>query len=376
MFAWLEIDTGAIATNLATLARIVAPARVAAVIKANAYGHGLEEVGRALDGQAARLCVYALDEALALRAAGVRSRIQVIGPVAPPDLPAAHRAEVEVTVWDAGVYADELAAIALRTGVPFGVHIKLDTGVTRLGMRAEDARPAIDRLLVKPGLRVLGIMSHLAAAEELDSTYTTEQLARFHAAVDGVDPGIERHIAASAAAMLWPQTRLDLIRAGIAIYGLWPSEPTRQIVEARGVELVPALAWRTELVTVHEVPAETSVGYGCTYRTTRPSRIAVLPIGYAEGIPRARSNRGHVLVAGQRAPLVGRVCMNMSFIDVTDIPEAQHNSRVTLIGTDGAEHISAETFAEWSDTINYELVARLPAAIPRRFAALPARGSA
>jgi alanine racemase len=375
MFAHLEIDTEAIAANLATLARIVGPARVAAVIKANAYGHGLQDVGRALDGHAARLCVYAVEEALALREAGVRSRLQVLGPVAPSDLPDAHAAAVEVTLWDAHTYAGELAAIGVRTGVPFGVHVKLDTGVTRLGMSAERARPAIDRLLVRPGLRVLGLMSHLAAAEELDSTYTSEQLARFHAAVDGVDPAVERHIAASAAAMLWPQTRLDLIRAGIAIYGLWPSEPTRQIMEARGVELVPALAWRTDIVTVHEVPAETSVGYGCTYRTTRPARIAVLPIGYAEGIPRARSNRGHVLVAGKRAPLVGRICMNMSFIDVTDIPEARHNARVTLIGTDGAEHISAETFAAWSDTINYELVARLPAAIPRRFAVLPSRGS-
>jgi alanine racemase len=354
MFAWLEIDQGAIRANIATLERVVAPVRVAAVVKANAYGHGLADVGRVLDGQAARLCVYALEEALALREAGVRSRIQVLGPVAPADLPAAHGAAVEVTVWDAGTYAGELAAIASRTGVPFGIHIKID------------ARPAIEGLLARPELRVIGLMSHLAAAEELDSTYTSEQLARFHAAVDGVDPGIERHIAASAAAMLWPQTRLDLIRAGIAIYGLWPSDPTRQIMEARGVELIPALAWRTEIVTVHEVPAETSVGYGCTYRTTRPARIAVLPIGYAEGIPRARSNRGYVLVAGKRAPLVGRICMNMSFIDVTDIPAAQHNARVTLIGTDGAEQISAETFAAWCDTINYELVARLPAAIPRR----------
>jgi alanine racemase len=374
MFARLEIDTDAIAANLKTLAQLVAPARVAAVVKANAYGHGLQEVGVAIEHDVSRLCVYSLEEAIALRDASVDARIQVIGPVAPRDLPTAYASNVEITLWDDGSYAREVVKAATEARVPFPVHVKIDTGVTRLGFAADGARAAIERILAMPALRVAGVMSHLAAAEELDSTFTSEQLARFHGAVDGFDPAIERHIAASAAAMLWPQTRLDLVRAGIAIYGLWPSEPTRRIMEERGLHLVPALSWHTELCAVHDVPAETSVGYGCTYRTTRQSRIGVLPIGYNEGLPRARSNRGDVFVDGKRVPLVGRVCMNMAFVDVTDVPDAHIGSPVTLIGSEGDDRISAETFADWCDTINYELVARLPAAIPRRFAVLPARG--
>ncbi|MGB8266147.1 MAG: alanine racemase [Candidatus Velthaea sp.] len=367
MLARLEIDLDAIRTNRATLAALVEPTRVAAVIKANAYGHGLRETGTALDGLASRLCVYSLEEAVALREAGVRGRIQVLGPIDAAGLDAAHAAGVELTIWDRGAYAAGVAQVARRRNAPFAVHLKIDTGVTRLGITAERAKPALAQWLATPEFRVAGLMSHLAAAEELDSTYTQEQLARFHAAVDGIDPALERHIAASAAAMLWPRTRLDLVRAGIALYGLWPSEPTRRIMEARGVSLVPALAWRTELVALHDVPAETSIGYGVTYRTTRASRIGILPIGYAEGIPRARSNRGEVLVAGKRAPLVGRVCMNMTFVDVTGIPDAHVGTRVTLIGDDGQERITAEAFADWSDSINYELVARLPVEVPRRF---------
>jgi alanine racemase len=367
VFARLHIDLDAIRANVATLARVAAPARIAAVVKSNAYGHGLVAVAEAIAPHAGRLCVYALDEAVALRDAGITGRIQVFGPVAAEDLDAAHAAEVELTLWDRGTYAAQVASIARRRRAPIAVHLKIDTGVTRLGVAAHEAHAAIERWLATPEYRVAGLMSHLAAAEELDSTYTAEQLARFHAATDRVDSAIERHIAASAAAMLWPQTRLGAVRPGIALYGLWPSLATQRIMEERGVTLQPALTWRAEIAVVHDVPAETSVGYGCTYRTTRASRIAVLPIGYAEGIPRARSNRGDVLVAGKRAPFVGRVCMNMSFIDVTDIPEAHPGGAATLIGRDGNERITAEAFAEWCETINYEIVARLPMNIPRTY---------
>jgi len=374
MFARLEIDTDAIIANARTLAELFAPARIAAVVKANAYGHGLQEVGVALEPHVSRFCVYSLEEAIALRDATMNARIHVLGPIAPRDLPTAYATNVELTLWDEGSFLRDVAKAVVQPRVPFRVHVKIDTGLTRLGLPDAQARAAIAHILTIPEVRIAGFMSHLAAAEELDSAFTEEQLARFLRAVDGFDPAIERHIAASAAAMLWPQTRLDLVRAGIAIYGLWPSEATRLIMEERGLHLVPALRWRSEICALHDVPAGTSVGYGCTYVTTRPSRIGVLPIGYNEGLPRARSGRGDVLIAGRRAPLVGRVCMNMAFVDITDVPAAQVGSIVTLIGSDGGETISAEAFAAWCDTINYELVARLPTTIPRRFAALPARG--
>jgi alanine racemase len=166
--------------------------------------------------------------------------------------------------------------------------------------------------------------------------------------------------------MLFPNLRLDLIRAGIATYGIWPSNETRAAVGG-ALELEPALGWTTKLVVVRAVEAGRSVGYGCSFHTTRASRIGILPIGYAEGVPRALSGNGAALVAGRRAPFVGRVCMNMSFIDVTDIPDAVPSARVTLVGRDGDASLDANEVAEAAGTIGYELVARLPSEIPRRY---------
>ncbi len=367
MLAELEVDLHAVRANIAALRSLVHPAQLAGVIKANAYGHGLREVGAAIAGDVGRLCVYELAEALALREAGNAARIHVLGPVAAADLDRAHAAGVELTLWDRGSYAADVARVARRRQAPFRIQAKVDTGVTRLGFSVEDAPAILAWYGTQHDFQLSGVFSHLAAAEELDSTFTRDQLTAFARATAGVDAAVERHIAASAAAMLWPQTRLDAVRAGIAMYGIWPSRQTQAIMQERGLRLVPALEWTTQVVLIHAVPAETSVGYGCTYRTTRESRIGVLPIGFAEGLPRSTSSHGFVLVAGRRAPIVGRVCMNMTFVDLTDVAPARAGARVTLIGTDGAERISAEDAAEWAGTIAYELVARLPAHVPRRF---------
>jgi alanine racemase len=365
VIAELRIDLGAIARNVRTLAALTAPAAVVPVIKANAYGHGLVDVGRALAGAVPRLAVYALDEALTLRAAGIATPIHVLGPVPAAALADAHAADVAVTLWDDGAYLRDAIAVARRGGAPLAVHAKVDTGVTRLGMSAADAPALLADYARAPELRLDGVFSHLAAAEELDSTFTHEQLARFAGATRDLAPGVERHIAATAAAMLWPETRLDSIRAGIGIYGLWPSPETETIMRARGVELEPALAWRTQLVAVHDVPAHTPVGYGCAYHTKRPSRIGVIPIGYAEGLPRNAGDRGMVLIDGVRCHIIGRVCMNMAFVDATDAPRAHPGSTVSLIGSDGAARIGADDLATAVGTIAYEIVARLPVAVPR-----------
>jgi alanine racemase len=274
-------------------------------------------------------------------------------------------ARCELTLWSNDAYLDDLRAAARRREMRARVHAKIDTGVTRLGMPAERAPQRIAEYLEDDALEVVGVFSHLAAAEELVSSYTEEQVRRFRAATAAVPARIERHLAASAAAMLYPETRFDVIRPGIATYGIWPSEGTRAILEIDGVTLVPALSWRSEIVLVHDVPAGTSVGYGCTFSTSQPSRIGVLPIGYAEGIPRAAGNRGEMLAAGRRVPIVGRVCMNMTFLDLTDAPGAVAGSTVTLIGSDGAQAIEAAQWGEWCETIGYEIVARLPREVPR-----------
>jgi alanine racemase len=380
MLAHIVVDLDAIRANAATLRALVAPARLAGVVKANAYGHGLAAVARALSADVDRLCVYELSEAVALRDAGLAGRIHVLGPIPAADLDIAHAAGVELTLWDRGTYAAQVASIARRRRAPFAVQAKIDTGVTRLGLAVREAPAVLERYAAQPEYDLRGVFSHLAAAEELASTFTHDQLAAFEHATAHVDPTIERHIAASAAAMLWPQTRLGAVRAGIALYGIWPSRATEAIMRERGLTLVPALRWGTEIVATHDVPADTSVGYGCTFRTTRPARIGVLPIGYAEGLPRGISNRGCALVAGRRVPIVGRVCMNMAFVDLTDAAPARVGSTVTLIGSDGAERIDAEEAAAAAGTIGYELVTRLPAHVPRRYvtalSAASAAGSA
>jgi len=369
VLAELSVDLAAIQRNVAALAALIAPSRLVPVVKANGYGHGLVAVARALAPHVGRLAVYDLDEAVTLRDAGVTNPIQVLGPVAAGDLETAGAADVELTLWDEGTFLAQVASGARRRRARVRVHAKIDTGVTRLGMRAADAPRILERYMQTPELIVAGVCSHLAAAEELDSTFTHEQLARFAAATNACPPSIERHVAASAAAMLWPETRLDAVRAGIAIYGLWPSPETAGVMRDRGgFTLEPALTWTTQLVAIHDVPAHTPVGYGCAYHTKRPSRIGVLPIGYAEGLPRAAGDRAFVLVAGRRARIVGRVCMDMAFVDVTEMPEAAPGTRVTLIGRDGDAVLAADDLASAAGTINYEIVARLPAHVPRRYA--------
>jgi alanine racemase len=366
LIASATVDLGAVARNAQALARLVAPARLSAVVKANAYGHGLVPVARAVEPHAARLCVYALEEAVALRDAGIGAAIHVLGPIPPGDLDVAHAANVAITLWDDDLYARQVASVARRRQRTFAVHAKIDTGVVRLGLGAGEAPAVLQRYAATPEYELAGAFTHLAAAEEIDSTFTLEQLARFLLATQQLG-GVERHTAATAAAILWPETRLDSVRCGIGLYGIWPSAESETLMRERGLTLEPALSWRTRIVALHEIEAGESVGYGRTWRAPRRSRIATLPIGYAEGLPRNAGNAAHALVRGTRVPLVGRVCMNMAFLDVTGVPDAVPGDAVTLIGADGGERITAEELAAACGTIGYEIVARLPADVPRSY---------
>jgi alanine racemase len=206
----------------------------------------------------------------------------------------------------------------------------------------------------------------------LDSPFTLAQLETFNAAVQAVDHTLQskgvrpvRHIAASAAAMLWPQTRLDMVRIGIALYGLWPSPQTRVAMNGARFDLRPALSMHSALTVVRSVEAGTPIGYGGSYHAPKRTRIGVVPLGYADGIPRLLSNRGAFLVHGQRCPIVGRVCMNMTMIDLAAVPQAQPGDEVTLLGPQGDAAITADDWGGWAETINYEIVTRLPAELPR-----------
>jgi len=380
VIAEIVVDLGALRANAERLKALVRPARYAAVVKANAYGHGLAAAAHALEDLADAFCVYRGDEAIALRAAGVRAPLLVMGPVDPNELPEVLASGAAITLWDAGSFRGEVARVARARGTRFPVHAKIDTGVTRLGFEPNVAGGVIAALLADDGLELRGAYTHLAAAEELESSYTLGQLESFKGALAPIDALLKehrviRHAAASAASMLFPALRLDMVRAGIATYGIWPSPETRNAA-GHTLRLEPALSWTTQLVVVRDVPAGQAVGYGCSYRTSRPSRVGVIPIGYAEGLPRALSNAGEVIVHGNRAPIVGRVCMNMGFVDVTDVPEAHVGSKVTLIGRERDAWIDANELATLAGTIGYEVVARLPENVPRRYvASSPAQAS-
>jgi alanine racemase len=369
----LRISIGALRHNAQVLSKLVGPRRAAFVVKGNAYGHGLVPTARAVEPFATRICVYTIEEALALRASGITAPVLVLGPVPPAVLDEALAAGLELALWNRSEFARQLCSASRNQHRPAAVHIKVNTDLNRLGFEPHDLRDAVEEFLRFPEIAIAGIFSHLASAEEMDSPYTMHQLAEFERALARVTPLLQaqpapiRHIAASAAAMLWPQTRLDMARFGIALYGLMPSPQTREAMAAAPLDLRPALSYHSQIVVVRRIAPGASVGYGGTFHAPREMRIGVVPAGYADGVPRALSNRGAFAVDGAICPIVGRVAMNMTEIDLTAAPRAEVGSLVTLIGTDGDATVTADDWADWSDTINYEIVTRLPSELRREY---------
>jgi alanine racemase len=271
---------------------------------------------------------------------------------------------------------EALAAAAERAGVRHPVHLEVETGTNRLGARPEDAVALAALIRARPGLHLEGIYTHYANVEDtLDASYAEQQLTRFQDALDRIEadaPVPIRHSAASAAAILHPRTHFNLVRLGISLYGLWPSAITEEAATLKqvGLELKPALTWKTRIVHLNDVPMGETVGYGCTYYVSQPRRIAVLPVGYYEGLARGLSSRGpepvySALVRGCPAPIVGRVSMNMTMVDVTRIPGVRVGDEVVVIGRQGTAEASAEAMAAALGTINYEVITRIGASVPR-----------
>ncbi|MBL8788669.1 MAG: alanine racemase [Deltaproteobacteria bacterium] len=379
---WVEVSRGALAANARAFKARVAPtgARLGVVVKADAYGHGLELAARAfLEGGADWLVVNGLHEAEALRAAGIEAPIHVVGNVPAWMAERVVAARVRMVVYDAEV-ARAMAAAGRAAGVSVPLHVKVETGNHRQGLEPADAL-ALGRLIAElEGVELEGLATHYADIEDTtDHRFAMGQVERFEAALAAFrEAGLAVPVpstANSAATILWPRTHGALVRVGIAAYGLWPSTETYAAAlalpeqrEGRGgflPELRPALAWKTRIVQVKDVPQGAWVGYGRTYRCTHAARIAVIPVGYHEGYDRRLSNLAHVLVDGVRAPVRGRVCMNMAMIEVSDVPRAQVGSVVTLLGSDGDERVSAEDLGRWCGTINYEIVSRIHPALPR-----------
>jgi alanine racemase len=343
-------------------------------VKANGYGHGLELAARAfLDGGADWLCVNALSEAAALRRAGVTAPIYVMGFVPPPDVDEAIALGCRLVVYRGDLVERAVGACA-RRGVRGRLHLKLETGNERQGLRERDALELARRIHDSPHLELEGVASHYANIEDTtDHRYAREQLRRFREFLASLGrAGIAvplPHFSNSAAVILWSDEHRELARVGIAAYGMWPSNETLVAALLAGrktIDLRPALTWKTRLAQVKDVPKGASIGYGCSYQTTSPSRLAVLPIGYYDGYDRRLSNVAYALVRGQRAPVRGRVCMNMTMIDVTDVLGLSPDDEVVLLGRDGPAAVTAEQVAGWIGTINYEVTTRIGAHVPRR----------
>ncbi|HEY4223588.1 MAG TPA: alanine racemase [Myxococcota bacterium] len=369
--SWREVSASALAHNAATLRVLAGGAKLGCVVKADAYGHGLAVVAPALAPHVDWLIVNFAYEARAVRALPGCDRIPLYscGPLFAHQASDIVHARARTVLTDVHV-ARALDAASRAQSVITPVHIKIETGTHRQGLDIPSALALAD--VVKrelSGLMVEGITTHFADIE--DSTDHRFADLQWQTLVDArrafLDAGFVPlvHAANSAATILENKTHGDLVRAGISTYGLWPSKETlaawRERQTGTAPTLRPVLSWRARLAQVQDVPAGAYVGYGRTYRTTRPSKIAVIPVGYHEGYDRRLSNTAHALVRGVRAPVRGRVCMNMAMIDVTDALDAQAGDVATLLGVDGDEAISAEQLAAWMGTIHYEAVSRIHA---------------
>jgi len=361
---WLEIDLQAIGNNVEAIRAIVGPrVQVMAVLKADAYGHGAVRTARTvLQHGASALAVATLGEAATLRDVGITAPILALGYTPPWQVREAIRRDVHLTVFDREV-ARECAAAAEELALPARVHVKVDTGMARLGLLPADALPFLGELRAMPGVEVEGLFTHFATADSADETQACTQLRRFRELVDaavtsGLRPPLV-HAANSAATFRYPAAHFDLVRPGIALYGLDPSVETPCPAGFRA-----ALAFKTAVAQLKTLPPGSPVSYGATYVTQHTSRIATIPVGYADGFRRAPSWR-EVLVRARRAPIVGRVCMDYTMLDVTDIPDVAVGDEVVLIGRQNGDAITAEEAAGWLGTINYEVIAAILPRVPR-----------
>ncbi len=359
---WAEVDLDAIAENVRNLKAHVGPGTMLmAVVKANAYGHGAVPVARAaLEAGADRLAVNRAEEGVALRKAGIEAPILLLG----PSLPSQAEAIVEYNLTPT-VISGELAT-ALDDAGRVTVHVKVDTGMGRFGIMPEEALDFFRFLHTLPNLYVEGIFTHFAVADLADKSYTWGQFRKFQAVLGaleehGLRPPI-RHVCNSAATMDLPEMHLEMVRVGIAMYGLRPSDEVEPAVPIR-----PALSLKSCVARVRTLPPGSGISYGLTYVTEKETKVALVPVGYGDGYHRLISNRGSVLIHGKRAPIVGRVCMDQFVVDVSGIPDVREGDEIVLIGRQGGEEIRAEEVARWAETINYEVVTGLLPRAARRY---------
>lgn len=363
-----EIDLDAIGFNIRQIkSRLKPETRLMAVVKADAYGHGAVEASKiCLYNGAEQLAVATCDEGVELRQSSIQVPVIILGNTVESQLETVISNSLTQTVFCYDT-AKAISDAAVRLGKKALVHIKIDTGMGRIGfLPSEESLNTIEEIFRLPNIDVTGIFTHFATADEADKTFTLEQYKKFRFMTDSLEKrghtGLVRHCSNSAAILDMPQLQLDMARAGIIIYGMYPSS---QVSE--DLALKPAMKLKSQISYVKEVNADTSIGYGRTYFTDKKTKVATVPVGYADGYSRKCSNKSRVIVKGQYAPVIGNVCMDQMMIDVTYIENVKIGDSVTLMGKEGNLSVSAEELADIQGTINYEIVCNVGKRVPRVF---------
>ncbi|MBF0428566.1 MAG: alanine racemase [Magnetococcales bacterium] len=365
---WLNIDLAAIVHNFHVAQKASGRQTVVyPVIKADGYGLGAIPIAKALAAAGAEgFCVALVEEAVALRKAGITQTLVVLSGFIPGLEQAIIDYHLQPVVFNLAT-AQQLSQCRREDQPAIPIHVKIDTGMGRVGFHPAKISTLLEEIDHLPGVRLVGILSHLACADELTGDSTSDQLAIFSNLINQIgqrDQSLRYSLANSAGLLGHPATRLDWTRPGILLYGASPFFPERTWQEEG---LQPVVSWITHILAIREVPAGTPLGYGHDFVTQGASRIALLPVGYADGYSRQMQNRAQVLLCEQRAPVVGRISMDLTLVDVTAIPAATIGSRVTLLGKDGPEFIGIEEMASWMGTIPYETICRLSARVPRYY---------
>ena len=361
-----DIDLNAIVHNIQEVRRLIQKdTKLMAVIKADAYGHGAIPVAKEVEKIVDAFAVSNLEEGKELRHAGIRKEILILGYTAPEQIADAIQYHITMTIFEEET-AKAISHVAAQQKKEVKLHIKLDTGMNRIGFAANEQ--TVDKILEisrLPYIQIDGIFTHFARADETDKTATKEQFVRYSYVVERLkEQGLTIpicHVSNSAAILDLPEYNLDMVRAGICMYGMYPSDE----VGRECAQLKPAMQIKSHISYVKTVPAGEGISYNATYRTEHEMRIATIPVGYGDGYPRRLSNCGHVLVHGKSVPIIGRICMDQFMVDVTKVPEVKQGDVVTLLGTDGEESITAEELGILSGSFHYEVVCDVGKRIPR-----------
>ena len=371
--SWIEISKNKLKSNLQTIRKIVGPKTIIMpCIKANAYGHGLETMAQIfVENGIQWLAVFSLEEARRLRLAGITQNILVMGYVREKDLSETVNLKLRIFISDYQT-AETLSQTTGKKHEKVPIHIKIDTGLSRFGVLNNEALNLIKKIQKLPGLVIEGLATHFATADEFKKRgYFKRQLQNFNILIKQLtDLGIYIpiiHSANSSTVLLYPQAHFQMVRPGLALYGYYDNKEIKSYCHRKHINLEPILSFKTRVALIKKIPAGRLVSYGYNFRTKKETKIAVIPVGYYDGLDIHNSNKGYVLIKDKKAKILGRVCMNATIVDITNISNVHKDDEVVIIGEQGKQSITADDIARITNSINYEVLTRLRETMPRYY---------